>query len=178
MTSQHNFSDKHVARAVADRNKTTDSIQEAKKLFQGLRELPTHDHKFSPQLRSFYREIDGKLRKEKNKDGVIIAYPTPDQIEEYCRRHNIAFTDHSFAPSDDILFKKCNPAEELQGANRHPAVWKRPTEFLATPSDVQLFGGVIAPGDIVQGMLGDCWLLSSLAALAEHPHIVQVQKKT
>ena len=52
--------------------------------------------------------------------------------------------------------------------------WKRASE-LKPPEGMkrmQLFNG-IEPQDIAQGRLGDCWLLASIAALAEHPSAVR-----
>ena len=50
-------------------------------------------------------------------------------------------------------------------------VWARPSEiFLNT--NVQLFKDDIIPNDIQQGLLGDCYFLSALAALAERPSFV------
>jgi calpain-15 len=52
--------------------------------------------------------------------------------------------------------------------------WKRASE-LKPPvgmKRMQLFNG-IEPQDIAQGQLGDCWLLASFAALAEHPSAVR-----
>jgi hypothetical protein len=41
-------------------------------------------------------------------------------------------------------------------------------------SKVALFKDDIEPGDIYQGDLGDCWLMASLAAIAErHPHLLR-----
>lgn len=45
--------------------------------------------------------------------------------------------------------------------------WKRPEEFMdGTP---ELFHNGISVNDIVQGKLGDCYFLGSLAAIAEKP---------
>ena len=52
--------------------------------------------------------------------------------------------------------------------------WKRASE-LKPPEGMkrmQLFNG-IEPQDIAQGHLGDCWLLASIAAFAEHPSAVR-----
>lgn len=49
--------------------------------------------------------------------------------------------------------------------------WKRPTEIEKSPS---LWGSKgIRPAAINQGSLGDCWLLASMAALAEWPERIQ-----
>ena len=37
--------------------------------------------------------------------------------------------------------------------------------------DLSLFKSVM-PGDVVQGQLGDCWLVSTMSALAEYPECV------
>ena len=48
----------------------------------------------------------------------------------------------------------------------HPGlVWKRPTEIVENPN---LFVGGASRFDIEQGMLGDCWLLASVAALCQY----------
>ena len=52
--------------------------------------------------------------------------------------------------------------------------WKRASE-LNPPEGMkrmQLFNK-ISPHDLAQGRLGDCWLIASIAALAEHPSLVR-----
>lgn len=44
--------------------------------------------------------------------------------------------------------------------------WKRAKDIFKNP---ELFEGKIEPNDIMQGNLGDCYLLSTLAAIAETP---------
>lgn len=36
-----------------------------------------------------------------------------------------------------------------------------------------LYAGGIAPEDVVQGQLGDCWLLAALASMAEYPDAIR-----
>jgi len=49
------------------------------------------------------------------------------------------------------------------------SIWKRPHEFFECDyKDIHLFDN-IDPNDIAQGLLGVCYLLSSLSALAEYP---------
>lgn len=50
-------------------------------------------------------------------------------------------------------------------------VWKRPEEFMSgTP---KLYHDGISVDDIVQGKLGDCYFLGSLAAIAENPRRIK-----
>ena len=48
--------------------------------------------------------------------------------------------------------------------------WKRPHEIAEEP--VMIRDGS-APGDIKQGLLGDCWLLGSFLTLSTHPDMLK-----
>ena len=50
-------------------------------------------------------------------------------------------------------------------------VWRRSSDFM--PGKRSVFSLGINPEDIIQGGLGDCYLLSAISALAERPHIIE-----
>jgi hypothetical protein len=54
--------------------------------------------------------------------------------------------------------------------------WRRGDEICElSPEDkhARLFSGEIEPADIAQGQLGDCWLMTALACVAEYPGAIQ-----
>lgn len=94
------------------------------------------------------------------------------QIEETCSQSGILFIDTTFPPNNTSLFKtNQNPNGLSNGENL--IVWKRPNQFLWMGETCVLYGDSIQPCDVNQGQLGDCWLLCSLASLAEFPHLVE-----
>ena len=50
--------------------------------------------------------------------------------------------------------------------------WIRANQLCAT-GKMYLFQDGIEPSDVVQGALGDCWLMAALAALAEFPGAIE-----
>lgn len=52
--------------------------------------------------------------------------------------------------------------------------WRRAHEAVAVPGELaDVFTGCIEPSDIRQGTLGDCWLMSAIAAVAEFEDVVR-----
>lgn len=49
--------------------------------------------------------------------------------------------------------------------------WKRPHEI--APEEAVLMKDGASPGDVKQGVLGDCWLLGSFLALSTHPELLK-----
>jgi hypothetical protein len=83
------------------------------------------------------------------------------------------FIDVDFTPEDRSIF---DPSKG-QGFDRK-VHWRRPRDFMvANPSqglyDPVVFDKSIEPGDILQGQLGDCWLLCAIACLAEMPSLIE-----
>lgn len=68
--------------------------------------------------------------------------------------------------------KKFKPNEESLGFTpSEKCTWRRANELCKDVDHCVLFEG-IEPQDIVQGTLGDCWLMSALACLAEYPGLI------
>ncbi|XP_075156937.1 calpain 15 small optic lobes isoform X2 [Haematobia irritans] len=95
-----------------------------------------------------------------------------ENIIQYCRDNNELFVDDSFPPAPKSLYY--NPQQSMAEGN--PVVqWRRPHE-------INCDGGAFPPwavfrtplpSDICQGVLGNCWLLSALAVLAEREDLVR-----
>ena len=76
------------------------------------------------------------------------------------------FIDSHFAPNDSSinLGREDNPCTDA-------IHWRRPKDFLT--GKYEIFLQSIEPNDILQGKLGDCWLMSAVASLSERPELVQ-----
>ncbi|XP_045130569.1 calpain-9-like isoform X2 [Portunus trituberculatus] len=72
------------------------------------------------------------------------------------------FTDDSFPADPSSLF--------LSGRADADVVWQRPHELVDSP---YLFVDGASRRDVVQGALGDCWFLSSCAAVARKPKLIE-----
>lgn len=80
------------------------------------------------------------------------------------------FVDDSFPPAPKSLYY--NPATNIDG---NPVVqWRRPHEINSDGGfpPWTVFRTPL-PSDICQGVLGNCWLLSALAVLAEREDLVR-----
>eukprot|EP00736_Rhodelphis_marinus_P002744 Rmarinus@m.9918 len=49
----------------------------------------------------------------------------------------------------------------------------RPDEFCPDPEGYEIFKDGIEPGDVIQGQLGDCWLLGALSVLGTRPKLLE-----
>lgn len=93
-----------------------------------------------------------------------------NEIIKYCIENNEQFVDDSFPPATKSLYYNPNEAKDS-----HVVQWLRPHQ-INTESDTKLNWAVFRtplPSDISQGVLGNCWLLSALAVLAEREDLVR-----
>ncbi|CAG9859279.1 unnamed protein product [Phyllotreta striolata] len=91
-------------------------------------------------------------------------------IVKYCKLKKQSYLDEDFPPMPSSLYY--NPAEMKDS---HVVKWKRLRDIVVE-EDKDLMWAVFRkpqPSDISQGVLGNCWLLSALAVLAEREDLVR-----
>jgi len=77
-----------------------------------------------------------------------------------------AFTDLDFPPDSSSV-----GSSQTHWTMGQPEVWLR-ARHLGDPNEVLLFDRIQCH-DVLQGDLGDCWLMSALASLAEYPEQIR-----
>lgn len=80
------------------------------------------------------------------------------------------FEDETFPASDASIWT--NPARKGDFLQGEKVQWKRPHEMMDKQHRPVVFSGSIDPDDIVQGQLGDCYLLAALAAICDTASLV------
>ncbi|XP_058838009.1 calpain-D isoform X2 [Topomyia yanbarensis] len=92
-------------------------------------------------------------------------------IIQYCKENGELFVDDSFPPATKSLYYNLSSNTET-----NPVVqWRRPHEISCERGNAlpwTVFRTPL-PSDICQGVLGNCWLLSALAVLAEREDLVR-----
>lgn len=76
-------------------------------------------------------------------------------LKKECLAQNRLFEDPEFPAQDSSLFFSQRPKMRFS--------WKRPSDICAEP---QLFVGGASRFDVMQGELGDCWLLAAISSLS------------
>ena len=92
------------------------------------------------------------------------------------------FTDPDFPPNTKSIGKTNieDPQSRLRISirDRENAQWMRLPNYIRKVNNlpdsekIQLFGD-IEPNDLTQGIVGDCWLLATMACLAEFPNAIE-----
>ena len=79
------------------------------------------------------------------------------------------YTDKSFPPNNTSLgaFEAQREGQVVAWKRAHEIIEVIPAVSRCDRTEAQLFEDGISPRDICQGALGDCWLLSAIACLAE-----------
>lgn len=76
------------------------------------------------------------------------------------------FEDPEFPPNMSSLF--FDPKQPIKAK----VVWMRPQEILGKDGEAQLITDGVTRDDIKQGILGDCWFLSSCAAVSQRGQLM------
>ena len=126
---------------------------------QGHNERITVPHDKTPVEDAF---ANGVLRRRKD---------AKDSGRDPAEAVNILFEDEEFpACAASIWLDAENPnTAECAGCSPDEIEWLRPGEIGLTPG---LFKDGVDPGDVIQGSLSDCWILSSLSILAVYPEVL------
>ena len=107
------------------------------------------------------------------RDAPVIG-PDPAKIIKKAEKKGVQWSDEEFEANDEALFRgEAAVSGKVEG-------WARPEEVFETrngnapgESDMMVFKDPIEPRDIGQGALGDCWLLSAFAIVAQYPERVR-----
>jgi hypothetical protein len=82
---------------------------------------------------------------------------------------NTKYSDPDFKPEESsLLWRDLDEGNSLISRIllNHRYMWLRASKVFP---DETLFGASITPNDVIQGAVGNCWFMSSAAALAEKP---------
>ncbi|XP_046853610.1 calpain-15-like isoform X2 [Xenia sp. Carnegie-2017] len=119
----------------------------------------------SSQSHIKYETIDVETKRIHDEDKAKEQWKN---IVDICSQHNMSFVDDSFPPDPSSLYIK--PREST---NPRVSQWLRPHQLTSQSSLPWKVFREPSPSDILQGVLGDCWLLSALAVLTERPNLIQ-----
>ena len=119
--------------------------------------------------KTFAIEREGYRNAANGDDNALLGVPTDSKVYKLItelQKTNKNFQDHDFPSKVTSITNNRSHADFKAFAD---AVWKRPHEiFECDYNEIHLFDN-IEPSDIAQGILGVCYLLSSLSVLAEYP---------
>ncbi|XP_006610225.1 calpain-D-like [Apis dorsata] len=154
-------------------NKSTNGICEMCQISKNLSQLPVERPRIESGISTLTMQrqesvVMENLRQIEERE----ALEKWERIVRYCKETNEPFVDDSFPPAPKSLYY--NPAETK---DNHVVQWRRPHQInVDSTVDSKLPWAVFRkplPSDISQGVLGNCWLLSALAVLAESDELVK-----
>lgn len=92
------------------------------------------------------------------------------KIIQICEDKDALFGDSEFPADDSSLYNEPTAPPEY-AIDLPPVEWKRPQE-IAPEGEPVMYRDSMSPGDIKQGILGDCWFLGSLLIQSTNPELL------
>ncbi|XP_005105403.1 calpain-A [Aplysia californica] len=126
---------------------------------------PKHNNNNNRHQDSFKEEDEGF--EEEFSDGAL-GLTTEKGYEEICQSlsPNNLFEDPDFPANDSALYLDPKRYRDSK------IEWMRPQEILGDGNEAELITNGVTRDDIKQGILGDCWFLSSCAAVSRRDQLV------
>ncbi len=128
---------------------------------QGYEVITNDRNKRTKKFVQNLKDISDKQKASPKVQIVKVAKSDYKSLAKKYKGKKEKWTDESFPPDDRSL-------GHIEGLS--DVKWKRISEIIYDPV---LFDSMIEPKDIIQGNLGDCYLLSALAALSENPRYIK-----
>lgn len=125
-----------------------------------------------PSIRLEDSRHESKLMENLRQQEESEALMKWQNIIQYCKENSEVFVDDSFPPAAKSLYY--NPNSNSTSEINPVVQWRRPHEINCDGGNFPwaVFRTPL-PSDICQGVLGNCWLLSALAVLAEREDLVK-----
>ena len=119
------------------------------------------------------REAQLKCADETRKvSGVAGATHNDEELLYKCRKSKLPYVDVRFPPNTQSL-KRATDKKTV--ANMDAITWRRPQDYIPAMAHkkIKIFRDGVNPNDISQGQLGDCWLMSSIAVVANSTTMIK-----
>lgn len=114
-------------------------------------------------LGEFGRQLFLKILQETSSEGEF------HELLKRCKDKQKQYNDESFPPNRSSLITYWEDESVRDKVQKWKYfIWKRASEFM-DPDQMCIFKDKIEPDDVKQGVLGDCYFMSSLSVLAEQP---------
>jgi hypothetical protein len=132
--------------------------------------VPVPPDYVSPSVTQSLRKINGEINSVRKALGKWSRASDQDAFLKCCLKNHLKFTDLTFRPSAESLFRP-----DCDAVSIPPVTWRRPEEYVYLPevSQTRLFRGEISCFLVKQGELNNHTVVAAMAAVAQFPDHVR-----